>query len=74
MIPILSRFIHWAGDQIDTEQAADGPPPTTLRRFMLWCLKGGWRVVWMGAAISVIAGVTEVLSMYLLFSGGGSSC
>lgn len=62
----LTNFIHAAGDQIDTEQPADGRPPTTLKQFMLWCLKGSWRVVWLGTFISIVAGVTEVLSMFLL--------
>ena len=34
---------------------------------MLWCLEGGWRVIWLGALISVIAGIaTEVSAMYFL--------
>ena len=67
MIPkFFTEFIRKAGDQIDPEQPAEGPPPTTLRPFMMWCLKGGWAIIWIGVAISVAAGVTEVLSMYLL--------
>ena len=63
---LFSRLVRQAGDQIDTEAEAEGPPPKSLRPFMGWCLRGGWRVVWLGVVISVLAGVTEVLSMYLL--------
>ncbi len=59
-------FIQNAGNQIDTEAQASGAPPTTLRAFMQWCLVGGWRVIWLGVAISVLAGITEVISQYLL--------
>ncbi len=60
------RFIRAAGDQVAFDAPADGAPPTTLRAFMAWALSGGWRVVWLGVAISVLAGFFEVASMYLL--------
>ncbi|MEM9320546.1 MAG: ABC transporter ATP-binding protein [Pseudomonadota bacterium] len=66
MIAKFRHLMQIAGNQIDPDQLADGAPPQTLRAFIAWCLKGGWRVVWLGTIISVIAGVTEVLSMYLL--------
>ena len=59
-------FIAWAGNRIDFDAPVTARPPTNLRGFMGWALSGGWRVVWLGVAISVLAGVTEVLSMYLL--------
>ncbi|MEM1272316.1 MAG: ABC transporter ATP-binding protein [Pseudomonadota bacterium] len=66
MIKAMRRFIRSAGNQVETDRPAKGTPPLALRDFMLWCLNGGWRVVWIGVAISVLAGVVEVLSMYLL--------
>ena len=59
-------FIERAGNLIDPEAQAEGPPPERLWAFMRWGLKGGWPVIWIGVAISVLGGVTEVLSMYLL--------
>lgn len=60
------RFVQAAGNQIDVTATAEGPPPTELKPFMRWALTGGWRVVWFGVAISVLAGMTEVASMFLL--------
>ena len=66
MKALVERLFHAAGNQIDIDAPADGPPPDSLRQFMAWALSGGWRVVWLGVAISVLAGMTEVFSMYLL--------
>ena len=66
MIWPLDRLIKAAGDQIAYDQPAKDAPPETLRAFMLWCLEGGWRVIWLGALISVIAGIVEVSAMYFL--------
>ena len=66
MIWPFDRLIKAAGNQIAFDQPAEGAPPATLRRFMLWCLEGGWRVIWLGAFISVIAGIVEVSAMYFL--------
>lgn len=60
------NLILRAGNQIDPDAPALDVPPIQLRSFMGWCLRGGWRVVWLGAAISVLAGLTEVVSMQLL--------
>ncbi|QRF68259.1 ABC transporter ATP-binding protein [Ponticoccus alexandrii] len=62
----FQRFVRRAGDMIDPEAPAEGPPPRDLWPFTLWALKGGWSVIWLGVAISVLAGITEVASMYLL--------
>ncbi len=62
----FSALIHWAGNLIDTEAPAIGPPPTTLRAFMLWCLTGAWPFILFASAISIIGGASEVLSMYVL--------
>jgi ATP-binding cassette subfamily B protein len=66
MIARYRAFIEKAGNQIAFDAPVTSRPPTDLRGFMRWALRGGWRVVWLGVAISVLAGVTEVLSMYLL--------
>lgn len=63
---VFQKVIHWAGNLIDPERQAEGPPPDRLRAFMAWGLKGGWLVIVAGAAISVLAGIVEVLSMFLL--------
>ncbi|WP_416883908.1 ABC transporter ATP-binding protein [Marivita sp.] len=60
------KLIELAGNQIDPDAPAPGVPPIQLRAFMAWCLRGGWRVVWLGVVISVLAGLTEVVSMQLL--------
>ncbi|MBY6159520.1 ABC transporter ATP-binding protein/permease [Mameliella alba] len=66
MRSMFKSFIHRAGNLIDPERQAEGMPPDRLWPFMGWALKGGWVIIWLGVAISVLAGVTEVLSMYLL--------
>ncbi len=66
---LRSRFvdlIQLAGNQIDTERAAEGPPPTDLFAFMRWCLTGSWIVILGATFVSIISGMTEVLAMYLL--------
>ncbi|WP_439123559.1 ABC transporter ATP-binding protein [Marivita sp.] len=68
MRQIYQSLILRAGNQIDPDTPALGVPPLELRAFMAWCLRGGWRVVWLGVAISVLAGITEVVSMRLLGS------
>ncbi|WP_261191966.1 ABC transporter ATP-binding protein [Pseudoruegeria sp. SHC-113] len=51
---------------IDPLQPADGPPPRTLMAFFGWCLQGSWPVLGLAAFISVVAGVIEVGSAFLL--------
>ncbi|MEQ5869207.1 ABC transporter ATP-binding protein [Sagittula sp. NFXS13] len=63
---MIAHIIHKAGGLIDTRAQAEGPPPRTLARFIRWALKGAWPVILLGALISLSAGSTEVLSMYLL--------
>ncbi|WP_439119338.1 ABC transporter ATP-binding protein [Marivita sp.] len=66
MRQFYQNLVLRAGNQIDPDAPALGMPPIELRAFMAWCLRGGWRVVWLGIAISVLAGLTEVVSMQLL--------
>ncbi len=62
----FTTLVQRAGNQIEPVAPAQGVPPTGLRAFMAWCLRGGWRVIWLGVLISVFAGITEVVSMQLL--------
>ncbi|WGH77384.1 ABC transporter ATP-binding protein [Jannaschia ovalis] len=55
----LARLIH-------PFEHADGPPPDTLMAFMRWCLSGAWPVLWVAFAASAAAGVTEVVTAFLL--------
>ncbi len=45
---------------------AVGPPPATLWRFLRWALSGSFAVTGFGAALSMAAGVLEVLSALIL--------
>ncbi|MDP2083861.1 MAG: ABC transporter ATP-binding protein [Gemmobacter sp.] len=45
---------------------AEGPPPRALGAFMVWTLKGSWPVLWVAAAVSSAAGVSEVVSALIL--------
>ena len=64
--PAFQRFIAYAGNRIETEAEASGPPPRTLRAFGRWCLAGAWPVIIAATMFSVLAGASEVFSMYLL--------
>ncbi|MGR3725896.1 MAG: ABC transporter ATP-binding protein [Sagittula sp.] len=64
----FTNFIHRAGNQITPDAPVGDAPPTTLRAFMGWTLAGGWRVIWLGVMVSVLAGIIEVVSMKLLGS------
>ena len=64
--PAFLRFITYVGNRIETEAAASGPPPRTLRAFARWCLAGAWPVIIVATVFSVAAGASEVYSMYLL--------
>lgn len=62
----FQALTQWAGDLLDAEAPANGPPPKELRAFMGWCLSGAWPVIALATLVSVISGATEVISMYLL--------
>ncbi len=47
-------------------EPAEGPPPQTLGAFFRWCLAGSWPMLWIAAAISSVAGATEVVSALIL--------
>ncbi|MGB3556095.1 MAG: ABC transporter ATP-binding protein [Jannaschia sp.] len=45
---------------------AEGPPPATLMAFLGWSLSGAWPVLGLAFAVSALAGVTEVVTAFLL--------
>jgi ATP-binding cassette, subfamily B, bacterial len=51
---------------IDAFQPANGVPPSTLAAFLRWCLQGSFPILWLAAAVSMIAGVMEVLTALML--------
>ncbi len=56
---ILSRLI-------DPFQPAKGPPPRTLRAFFGWALTGSYGAITIGTVFSVMAGVLEVVTAFIL--------
>ena len=54
------------GGLIDAFHPAEGPPPATLGAFFGWCLRGSWRMLWIAAAISAVAGTMEVISAQII--------
>lgn len=67
MIPGLwNKMIKGAADSVDPLQAPDTAPPDRLAPFILWCIRGGWFVIWLGVCISIAAGATETLTMFYL--------
>ena len=63
---MMDRFLTWLGGLIDPFARADGPPPRTLPAFFRWCLSGAWPVILVAFAISALAGVTEIVTAFLL--------
>jgi ATP-binding cassette subfamily B protein len=51
---------------IDPFRAADGPPPGTLLAFVRWTLKGAWPVLIVAAVVSVLAGLSETGTAWVL--------
>lgn len=51
---------------IDAFRPAAGPPPDRLGPFLYWCLQGAWPVLALAAAVSAIAGLSEVFSALIL--------
>jgi len=55
-----------AADLVDPYGEAGTPPPRTLVRFYLWCLKGVFPLVLAGCLVSMMAGALEVSTALLL--------
>ncbi|SHH15165.1 ATP-binding cassette, subfamily B [Cognatiyoonia sediminum] len=45
---------------------ADGPPPATLFKFLVWSFSGGFKYVALGSVISILAGVVDVSTALIL--------
>ena len=64
--PTIDRFLTWFAHRIQPFARADGPPPTTLWPFFKWCLSGAGPVVGLAFAASALAGITEIVTAFLL--------
>lgn len=62
----MDRALTWLGDRIDPFARADGPPPRALPAFFRWCLSGAWPVIFVAFAVSALAGITEIVTAFLL--------
>ena len=51
---------------IDPFAYPDGPPPTTLLAFLMWCFRGAWAPIGVAASIQIVSGILEVTSALLL--------
>ncbi len=51
---------------IDHMAHAGGPPPTTLRSFFYWSLRGTFKVLALSGFTSILTGVTEVSAVMML--------
>ncbi|MFD1344017.1 ABC transporter ATP-binding protein [Litorisediminicola beolgyonensis] len=56
------KFADW----IDPFAPAGSPPPQTLAKFFGWALAGAWPVLAMAGALSIVAGVIEVVAALIL--------
>ena len=54
------------GRLIDAFRPAGGPPPQKLSGFVGWSLRGAWPMLWLAAALSALAGMSEVVSAAIL--------
>lgn len=63
---MMDRALTWLGDRIDPFARADGPPPRALPAFFRWCLSGAWPVIFVAFAVSALAGITEIVTAFLL--------
>ena len=51
---------------IDHMAHAGGPPPTTLRSFFYWSLRGSFKVLALSGFTSILTGITEVSAVMML--------
>jgi ATP-binding cassette subfamily B protein len=51
---------------IDPFRPADGPPPGTFAGFVRWTLKGAWPVLLLAAFVSILAGLSETGTAWVL--------
>ena len=60
------RLLVWFAERFDPFARAEGPPPDTLWSFLRWCLAGAGPVIGLAFAASALAGVTEIVTAFLL--------
>ncbi|WP_370281407.1 ABC transporter ATP-binding protein [Pseudooceanicola sp.] len=51
---------------IDAFRPAEGPPPTTLYRFMVWALRGAFPALFLAGGLSALAGAMEAGTAWIL--------
>ncbi|WP_424980049.1 ABC transporter ATP-binding protein [Leisingera sp. S232] len=54
------------GNLIDAFRPANAPPPQRLGAFLLWCLSGTWPALMFASVFSVLAGMMEVGTAYIM--------
>ena len=62
----MTRLNAWISGLIAPFQPAEGPPPRTFAAFFRWCLAGAWPVIGAAFVMSAAAGVTEVVTAFML--------
>ncbi|CTQ32526.1 ABC transporter ATP-binding protein [Jannaschia rubra] len=62
----MNRPAAWVAGLIAPFQPAFGPPPETLGAFFGWCLRGAWPAIGVAFVASALAGVTEVVTAFML--------
>jgi ATP-binding cassette subfamily B protein len=63
---MITRALTRLGNLIDPFRPATTPPPRTLWAFFQWCLAGTWPVLIVAFGVSAMAGLTEVITAFLL--------
>ncbi|MEM8851373.1 MAG: ABC transporter ATP-binding protein [Pseudomonadota bacterium] len=63
---LADPLLIWFANRFDPFARADGPPPSDLWPFFRWCLSGAWPVIGIAFAASALAGVTEIVTAFLL--------
>ncbi|MEE4118372.1 MAG: ABC transporter ATP-binding protein [Paracoccaceae bacterium] len=61
----MTRIPH-PGRLIDAFAPADGPPPRSLKAFLVWCLRGSFPVLLVAGLLSALVGTLEVISAFVL--------
>ena len=66
MIRTYRALIRAMANQVTFDAPVADPPPDTFPAFLWWAVKGGQRVIWLGALIAVLAGATDIAAMAIL--------
>jgi ATP-binding cassette, subfamily B, bacterial len=62
----MSGFFGWLARLIPPFAPVETPPPTTIKPFVLWCLKGSGPALIFGSVVAILAGIVEIMSAILL--------